>query len=73
LTKLELLALEPLWRNNPYWLWNHCGETTHTGQWTGIIRAFTVTKEKDDHALIKTGVIGTGTAVEKQSILDRYY
>ena len=36
--------------------------------------AFTVTKEniEDDRALLKTGVIGTGTEVEKQPILDRY-
>ena len=38
------------------------------------VGAFTVTKEniEDDRALLKTGVIGTGTEVEKQPILDRY-
>ena len=40
----------------------------------GDYEAFTVTKEnvEDDRALLNTGVIGTGTAVEKQPILDRY-
>ena len=38
------------------------------------VGAFTVTKEniEDDRALLKTGVIGLGTEVEKQPILDRY-
>jgi len=38
------------------------------------VGAFTVTKEniEDDRALLKTGVIGTGTEIEKQPILDHY-
>jgi len=40
----------------------------------GDIAAFTVTKHnvEDDRALLETGVIGTGTEVEKQPILDHY-
>merc|ERR1719210_1881085 len=40
----------------------------------GDTAAFTVTKEnvEDDRALLQHGVIGTGTAVEKQPILDHY-
>ena len=40
----------------------------------GDYEAYTVSKEnvEDDRALLTSGVIGTGTAVEKQPILDRY-
>ncbi|XP_023335348.1 tektin-4 [Eurytemora carolleeae] len=40
----------------------------------GEHNAFTLIKEniEDDRALLQTGIVGTGTEVEKQPILDRY-